>query len=264
MTDVFKPETVNLFSEAFVSQVDKALISKRASQPKRQYLGASLWGETCERKLGYIFHQQPEDEGSGFTANTLRIFDMGHDCEDRVAEYVKVAGFELVTHKADGGQFGFEAAEGKLKGHIDGVITGGPVFPQFAYPVLWENKGLNNKSWNDTLKKGVKTSKPLYYSQAQTYMAYMELTNGCVFTFLNRDSGELASEFLPFDARQAQESSDRAVRVIKSSRPTELSKCTNDPADFRCKWCNFKRTCWDAGITTVTTEDTLPSWLRKK
>ena len=130
--------------------------------------------------------------------------------------------------------------------------------------VLWENKGLNNKSWNDTLKKGVKTSKPLYYSQAQTYMAYMELTNGCVFTFLNRDSGELASEFLPFDARQAQESSDRAVRVIKSSRPTELSKCTNDPADFRCKWCNFKRTCWDAGITTVTTEDTLPSWLRKK
>src|SRR3546814_3337560 len=47
-------------------------------------------------------------------------------------------------------------------------------FPML-YPALWEMKALNNKSWNDTRCKGVEKSKPVYYVQMQTYMAYLGL-----------------------------------------------------------------------------------------
>jgi hypothetical protein len=261
---MFEPETKDPFNDTMSAIVDAAIVQKRLSQPKRQYLGASMWGDPCERKLAYMFHQTPEDDGSGFPPNVLRIFDMGHDGEDRAAEYIRIAGFELVTHKEDGKQFGFSAVDGLLKGHIDGIITGGPAVAGVEYPVLWENKALNGKSYNDTLKKGVKLSKPLYYAQAQTYMAYLDLPNGCVFSFMNRDSGEMSYEFLKFDPRSAQESSDKAVRVVKTQSPEESPKCTDDRADFRCKFCNFKNRCWG---TTPQLEQKIitetPKWLTK-
>lgn len=265
MTDMFQPETSNLFASAVIPLINKALVEKRASQPKRQYLGASMWGDPCDRKLAYQFHQTPIDEGRGFSPEILRVFDMGHDCEDRVAEYVKLAGFDLVTHKQDGSQFGFSAADGKLKGHIDGVIIMGPQIPGLEYPVLWENKGLNDKSWNDTVKKGVKVSKPLYYAQAQTYMAYMDLPKGCMFTILNRNTGEMHAELIKFDARAAQVASDRAVRVIATASPLEMARCTNDSADLRCKFCDFRIRCWGLDVeTNITTAEQLPSWLKRK
>lgn len=40
------------------------------------------------------------------------------------------------ARKADGEQFGFSVADGRLQGHIDGVIVSGP--EGFAYPALWD------------------------------------------------------------------------------------------------------------------------------
>src|SRR3546814_11494595 len=67
-------------------------------------------------------------------------------------------------------------------------------FPML-YPALWEMKALNNKSWNDTRCKGVEKSKPVYYVQMQTYMAYLGLGDyPALFTALNKDTGEIYAE----------------------------------------------------------------------
>lgn len=261
---MFQPDAdINPSKKAIEELLDKAMQDKRASQAKRQYLGASTWGEPCDRKLAYGFHQAPIDHDRGFSSEILRVFDMGHDCEDRVAEYLRLAGFELHTHKPDGKQYGFEAADGKLKGHIDGVITAGPEIQGLKYPCLWENKGLNDKSWNDTAKKGVRLSKPLYYAQANTYCAYMELPN-TLFTAINRNTGELLAEVIPLDARNAQESSDRAVRVVNSTNPDEFGRIAAESTDFRCKFCDYRRLCWQipSDITPAPVEQTKPNWLR--
>jgi hypothetical protein len=263
---MFTPDTGPAFAEALRTIIDKAIVDKRSSEPKRAYLGASMWGDPCERKLGYIYHQTPEDEGTGFPAHVLRIFDMGHDGEARTAEYLKLAGFDLHTNTPDGGQYGFQACDGKLKGHIDGVILGGPDVEGLIWPALWENKELNDKSWNDTVKKGVKLSKPLYYAQAQVYMAYLELPN-TLFTTKNRNTGEVHAELIKFDARAAQEASDKAVRVVSSLAPEDLSKCTGDEADSRCRFCNFKLRCWEKSVRAniiIQTQTDKPTWLRKK
>jgi len=83
-------------------------------------------------------------------------------------------GFDLRTRKSDGEQFGFSVADGRLQGHVDGVIVAGP--EGFAYPALWECKCLGNKSWSDLEKKGLAISKPIYAAQVAIYQAYLELT----------------------------------------------------------------------------------------
>ena len=163
---IFKPETKKVIGNepaqaAIAAVIDGAILARQANQEKRDYLGASRWGEACERRLRYEYEHAPEDEGAGFPPEVLRIFDMGHDGEDRMAKYIRAAGFDLLTEKSDGKQFGFRAADGRLGGHIDGIIAGGPTITGVEYPLLWENKALNDKSWNDTKNKGVKASKPV-------------------------------------------------------------------------------------------------------
>jgi hypothetical protein len=256
---MFQEQTPDPVASAVVASLSAAMLAKRAGQERRQYLGASMWGDPCDRKLGYMYHKAKPD--ADFKADTLRIFDMGHDGEARMAEYLKRAGFELLTEGEDGKQFGFSAGDGKLKGHIDGVIIAGPAGVGIAWPALWENKALNEKGFKEAVTKGIKVAKPLYYAQAQVYMAYMEL-QVCVFTIQNRNTGEVHAEIIPFDPRAAQEASDRAVRVVSSSSPIELNRIGRESTDFRCKFCDFKGTCWAQPITT-NPQPTTPKWLKK-
>ena len=56
----------------------------------------------------------------------LRIFDAGHQFEDLSIRWLRAAGFDLRTTGAGRRQFGFSIAGGRIRGHIDGVIVGGP------------------------------------------------------------------------------------------------------------------------------------------
>lgn len=236
--------------------MDRTWKEKKDGEPRRQYLGASIVGGPCERQIAYQWHNTPKDD-DGFSGRLYRIFDRGHKGEDRMAEYLRTAGFELVTHRADGSQFGFSALGGKFSGHIDGIIHGGPL--NITYPCLWENKVLNHKSWNDLFNHGLQKSKPVYFTQANLYMAYMELES-CLFTAENADTCEVYAEVVPLDVAHAQAMSDRAVRVIASTLPTDLARCTCDKSDFRCKLCSWSKTCWQENQAPATTTQR-PPWL---
>lgn len=229
-------------NEVIEAALSAALVSKREKEDQRTYLGASRWGHHCERALGYEYHKVPKDPETGFSANTYRIFDMGHDVEARMISYMKLAGFDLQTHGKDGKQLGFMVCGDRLGGHCDGIIHAGPGITKA--PLVWECKGLNDKSWNDTKTKGVKASKPVYYAQMQTYIAYMSL-EGFVFTAVNRNTGEVYIELGEPDMRTAQEVSDKAVRVIEAERPEDLAKCAAEETDFRCKFCDYRKRCWE-------------------
>ena len=254
-------ESIQMIQE----QIDKAMIAKQMAQEKRTYLGASRWGEECMRRLAYEYHHTPIDGEEDFPGKILRIFDMGHDGETRMTEYMRLAGFDLVTEKANGGQMGFYAMDGKLKGHCDGVITGGPV--DLPYPLIWEHKALNDKSWADTKKKGVKESKPIYWSQIQTYCAYLDIPNGGLFTAINRNTGEIYSEHVEFDPVAAQALSDKAIRIVQTRSPEEMPKMSNDPCFYKCGWCSFRKRCHNIKEMTISTTapaatQTFPSWLK--
>ena len=145
--------------------IDAALSSDRDKQPRRNYLGASRLGVACGRALQYEYLQTPADPGRDIPGRVLRVFEVGHALEDLAIRWLRMAGFDLYTQKASGGQFGFSVAGGRIQGHVDGVLNGGPTELGMSYPTLWECKTMNDKSWRDTVKHGVSKSKPVYAAQ---------------------------------------------------------------------------------------------------
>ena len=216
----------------------------RARQPERQYLGASRLGAACERALQFEYAKASVDPGREIPGRMLRIFERGHVMEDCMVVWLRDAGFDLRTREADGDQFGFSVADGRLQGHIDGVIVGGP--EGFSYPALWENKCLGNKSWRELEKSGLAIAKPIYAAQVAIYQAYLELhEHPAIFTALHADTMEIYTELVPFDAALAQRMSDRAVKVISATEAGELlPRAFNDQTHFECRMCAWQDRCW--------------------
>ena len=239
--------------------IDDGIVGKRAEQPRRQYLGASRIGEACWRMLAYDYHGIPKDADAGFDGKTLRIFDMGHDGEARMAEYLRLAGFNLQTHKDDGKQIGISDCDGKFKGHLDGVLHGGPAIPGLKYPALWENKELGDKNWKDFQKNGLEDSKPVYYAQVQIYMGYYELEN-TLFTAKNKNTCEIHAEIVPFDAGKCQPLIEKAARITSSTNPEEFGRLGREPSDFVCKFCDYRMRCWGLVEPKPASETDKPAW----
>ena len=210
---------------------------------------ASVNGADWKTRSGYHAPTKkfPHIPGRDFSGRVLRIFEVGHVLEDLAIRWFRLIGFDLYTRKAHGGQFGFSVADGRLQGHIDGVIVGGP--EGFAYPALWECKCLGNKSWSDLDKKGLTLSKPVYAAQVAIYQAYLELhEHPAIFTAINADTMEIYTELVPFDAALAQRMSDRAVKVITATEAGELlPRAFNDPTHFECRMCAYANRCWSLG-----------------
>lgn len=275
----FSPSRYSGFAAAFQAHIDESMQTVAMEREQRDYLGGSRLGVECNRALAYEYTHTPKDPDRNFKGRTLRIFALGNVIEDLMAQWIKDAGFTLLTERAGGGQFGFGTGrdpvtnEPRIKGHLDGVITAGPSglvglpvvgkdqFPM-AYPCLWECKSMNNKNFAKTLKEGVERSKPEYYAQMQVYMGYMDLTeHPALFTVLNKDTSEIYAELVPFNSAACQTASDKGVAVIRASFPEEFPRIGRDATDFKCKWCDYHDRCWAAKDTPAAGSVTAPAWL---
>jgi hypothetical protein len=235
--------------------IDAALSARDRAQSPRRYVSTSGLGRECLRQIQYDYLGDPKDEGREFEPKTLRIFEAGHRAEDIVAAWLRAAGFDLRTQRADGRQFGFSALDGRFRGHIDGCLVSGPV--TMALPALWENKAVGAVVWKELVKRGVVLARPIYAAQIALYQAYLDLPNPTLFTALNRDTFELHCELVPFDAALAQRASDRAVEIVRASETEELlPRAAADRSSAICRggwaggeWhapCAWQERCWGA------------------
>jgi hypothetical protein len=223
--------------------VDLALEQKAAAETPRTYLGASRVGVACERALQYEYAQAPVDPGRAFPGRLLRVFERGHRLEEAMAGWLRAAGFDVRVGQPDGAPFGFSVAQGRLQGHVDGVIVGGP--EGFAGPALWETKCLGSKGWKDLRKRRLTLAKPVYAAQVALYQAYLRLhEQPALFTALNADTMEIYAELVPFDAALAQRMSDRAARVIDATEAGDLlPRGFHDRTHLECRFCAWQDRC---------------------
>ncbi len=226
------------------THVDAVLVDHNRRQRPRDYLGGSRVGEECARKLVFEVTRTPKDPGGEFDAGILRIFEAGHQFEAMTIGWLRSAGFDLRDRGADGGQFGFSVAGGRLRGHADGVIVAGPDVG-IRWPALFEHKALGAKSWNELVKRGLRQSKPVYFAQVQLYMAYLDL-DVALLTALNRDTLVLHHEVVPFDPTEAQRLSDRAVDILRAAAAGELPpRIAANPDFYLCRFCPYATRCWE-------------------
>jgi hypothetical protein len=222
--------------------IDEALVIP--TETPRDYLGGSRLGHECARALQYEFYNVPKDRP--FSGQLMRTFAIGHALEDLAADWLRKGGLDLRTVDAKGKQFGFVTGKGFIRGHIDGVIVGGPD-DLGPYPRLWECKTSSAKKWREFEKHKVRKTSQTYFIQVQTYMAYMDLTeNPALWTAINKDDSALYHEDIPFDPSAAQDASDRAARIVQCCLAGELLPREYPSADFyQCKWCNWGDRCWN-------------------
>lgn len=231
-------------AEAIKNAVDAAILRDEKKRERRKYLGASSIGDECSRKIQYRFMNYPVDDEKKFSAQTLRIFQFGHEIENYAAKWIKNAGFDLRTEDKQGEQFGFSIADDQIKGHIDGVICNGPV--AMDYPSLWENKSSNDRKFQSFVRYGVAKTNPTYATQIALYQTYMELSeNPALFTVVNKNTSEVYYELVPYNRELAQQASDKAVNILTASKAGDILPRVAQSKDFfLCKFCEYRKTCW--------------------
>jgi len=212
--------------------------AKTAAELPRPYLGASIVGSECLRRVQYDWWCSPV-----LSARTREIFARGHHHEARMREQLSAAGFKFAPREA----LAFTAANGDLRGHADGVILAGPDLPgvHLIYSCVWECKALNAKNWRALERDGLEKTFPTYAAQTALYQAYLNLTNPALFTAVNSDSCEPLHLLVPFNAERAQLWSDRAVTIIEATRAGELlPRRYDEPTDWHCRTCPHTGRCW--------------------
>ena len=229
--------------------IDTTLESANKKEVSRKYLGGSIIGDPCDRKIAFIYAHAPVDNEPQFSGRTLRIFQRGHWGEAAVINWLRQSGVIIKTEDKNGKQFGFSSMSGRFEGHVDGVIVGGPhIFGPF--PRLWENKVLGSKGWKKLQKEKLKKAYPVYYGQVSVYSAMLRLDESPVlFSAVNADTMELYWEEILFDAQEAQNLIDRAVKIICAVDNGELPARINAYPEtwFECKWCDFQQRCIGLG-----------------
>jgi hypothetical protein len=230
----------NLSIEPINGAINEAIerAAATAAELPRPYLGASIIGHECARRIQFDWWCKPE-----FPARTREIFDRGHYFEERMRRRLIAAGFKFAPPEA----LEFTAANGALRGHADGIIIHGPALPgaYLIYPAIWEHKALNARGWREVERDGLEKKYPHYVAQVSLYQAYLNKTNDALFTVTNADTCEWLHFFVPFNAERAQLWSDRAVNIIEATRAGELlPRAYEHREDWRCRICPHKERCW--------------------
>ena len=228
--------------------IDRGIDATVRHEPRREYLGCSVLGGVCERAVQYetlaMMGKLPHTE---FEPRIRRIFERGHDAEDRAAQWLRGAGFLLVTEDPSGnGQFAVEFLDGRVRGHADGLLllwSGEGICP-IPLPALWECKCLGAKYWNKARKEHIKFSHPQYFAQMQLYMGGLRLDHGLI-TLINADTMELHHELVAFDQVTFAGLINRAERILAACDNHELlPRCATTEAELVCRMCRRSTTCW--------------------
>ena len=248
-----RPQRLRI-DRAMIASGIRARCSAPSAHPARAVSAGSIPTGRAVRRVQFEFAGAPKDEGQDFPGRVLRIFAIGHQLEDLAIRWLRAAGLDLYTRKGnrtDGTQFGFSAAGGRIRGHVDGIVADAPAALGLRPPALWECKTMNAKNWRTCVKDGVTVSKPVYAAQIALYQAYMEATvpgisaAPALFTAINKDTAELHHELVPFDADLAQRMSDRGVRILQATDAGELLPRIAANRDFfECRFCPWAERCW--------------------
>jgi hypothetical protein len=217
------------------ARVEQASLAKHANDLPRGYLGASLIGETCLRKIQFDWMTS-----ATFSARLRSIFARGHYFEAESRQQLIDADFVFAPAE----DLGFVIEGGLIAGHADGIILAVPDDVKLAMPALWECKGLNGKNYRAVERDGLAKVFPRYAAQVAIYQHFLGVLNPALMTIVNADTCERLHFTVAFDARLMQETIDRAFDVINATRAGELlPRFDQTCEDFRCKMCSHRERC---------------------
>ncbi|MEY4441040.1 MAG: hypothetical protein RL442_40 [Pseudomonadota bacterium] len=208
-------------------------------QQHRPHMGASLIGHQCRRSVWLTWRWVMKPEFSG---RILRLFNRGQREEQLFVEELRGIGATVWDKDPEtGDQIRVSACKGHFGGSLDGIAKGLPEAPKST--AVLEFKTHSSKSFADLVKHKVQASKPQHYSQMMVYMGLMVIDRA-LYMAVNKDTDELYTEWVHFDAGHFNAMMERAEELIEMNVPPV--KFSDDPANYVCKQCNFWKHCHGA------------------
>lgn len=208
----------------------------------RTYLGWSVIGEKCERKLWLNLRWAISEK---FDGRMKRLFETGHREEARVISELRAIGCEVRSiDPSTGQQIAVSAFGGHLRGHVDCLVKGLPESPKKWH--LVDVKTCSAKNFAKVQKEGMKVAYPKYWAQAHGYMGELEIEDG-MYIFVCKDTDEIYTERFKFEPEVHKANLEKAKRVIFDERiPAPISK---DPSWYECSYCAGHDLCHGSRLT---------------
>jgi hypothetical protein len=203
----------------------------------RTHLGASIVGKPCARELWYSFRWAKKNFHQG---RILRLFQRGHEEEDRISQYLRRAGVHVVQEDPKTGeQYRIIDHDEHFGGSLDALL-----FDAYEYPEQWilgEYKTHSDKSFKRTKNLGVEKAKWEHFVQMQIYMHYKELP-AALYIAVNKNDDDLYMPIVEYDEEVALRYIDRAHFIIYSPDTPERVKNAS-PGWYTCRFCDYTDIC---------------------
>lgn len=220
----------------------------------RTYLGGSQIGDGCSRKLWYDFRWVKKfssvNKNIDSTSRILRLFNRGHIDEERVVLWLKEAGFDISEGevKPDGEIWQHEktAIEDHFKCHIDGIVRFPDKYEIEDHLLLEVKTFKQDKKWSSLFSDGVRRTEEKYYFQMCVY-GYLFGFNYALFIAVNKNNDEIYTEIVKLSSNLGKELLEKAASVIFSPPDSPPPKIAQNPAFFKCSYCNYKEICYYDG-----------------
>lgn len=228
---------------------------KTTDQQHRGHLGCSEIGKAddCARAVWYSFRFCKPAEKE-FNARMLRLFESGHLAEKRFVEELRGIGISVLELDAKTGrQWRFETHGGHFSGSCDGIsLSGIPEVPN--KPILFEFKTASDKYFKELAKDGLIKAKFVHYIQMQMYLHLSQKwetpINHGFYMCVNKNDDTVYTEVMQYDALVAERFMNLAKKIILAKEPPE--KCSDNPAFFTCKFCDFYSLCHEEQVPPVS------------
>jgi hypothetical protein len=222
-------------AHATVQAIYRLHEQREAQAGHRPHLGASLIGHPCARYLWLSWRWAAKE---AFDGRMLRLFEAGRQFEQRIVGELRAIGVQVSEADSDGRQWRVSDHGGHFGGSLDGAAIGLPEAPA-TWHVL-EFKTHNARSFAELKAKGVREAKPMHWAQMQTYMGLTGIERA-MYIAENKDTSELYSERVAFDAVEFERLRQRALAIIESPEPPP--RLSSDPAWWQCKTCAMHGIC---------------------
>ena len=198
-------------------------------------LGSSFIGEECVRKIWLDWRAFAREK---FEGRILRLFETGHQQEERVVSDLRRAGFAVWDKDENNKQYEYVDKTGHFITKVDGVIRDVPECEKT--PHILEIKTHNKNSFSALTKKGVEISKPTHYAQMQISMALSSMKRA-LYVAVCKDDEQFYVERVKENKETQAKLKDKILKLTKATlRPAGIS---DDGSSFACKFCSMRPVC---------------------
>lgn len=236
--DLNGPGVAKKVAREILDDIDRAAVEMH-SDGHRKHLGASIIGETCYRKLWFVFRWV---YNFPFQGRQLRLFNRGHLEEPRFTGWLQHAGYTVYpVDPATGNQWRVSSIGGHFGGSKDGIVYLPPKF-NYPKPLLLEYKtNGTGPVFNKLIDKGVAIAKPMHFDQMSTY-GYIDKHAFALYLNVCKNDDNIHAEIVKLDQDRGKKLEDKARVIILSQVPPP--RAAENPAAEVCKYCDFKDVCY--------------------